>query len=168
VNGFDFVPESLRSETFRAAARAVIGAHVAWDNFCNEKNPMETLARLGSSVPGPALADCFTAALCVRLGNRYGVSRAAQPAAERFLRLFRPSQWQYYVNKVLTGDRRVLEKLAYDDAPLERWQELVSEYSLADLKLEPRIAKMVTADKTMRAEIKTIAARYREGIMHKA
>src|SRR5205807_1643625 len=127
VNGFDFVPETLRSETFRAAARAVLGAHVAWDNFHNEPKPMETLARLGSSVPGPALADCLTAALCVRLGNRYGHSRAAQPAAERFLNLFRPPQWEYYFNKVLTGDRHVLEKLAYEDRPLERWQELVSE-----------------------------------------
>jgi hypothetical protein len=45
VNGFDFVPETLRSETFRAAARAVLGAHLAWDNFYNEPKPMEALAR---------------------------------------------------------------------------------------------------------------------------
>ena len=114
------------------------------------------------------LADCFTAALCVRLGNRYGLSSAAQPAAEHFLRLFRPSQWQYYLSKVLTGDRRILEKLAYDDDPLERWQELVLEYGLAELKLDPRIAKMVTADRTKRLEIKRIAARHRERIMQEA
>lgn len=168
VNGFDFVPETLRSETFRAAARAVLGAHVAWDNFHNEPKPMETLARLGSSVPGPALADCLTAALCVRLGNRYGHSRAAQPAAERFLKLFRPQQWEYYLNKVLTGDRHVLAKLAYDDKPLERWQALVSELGLADLNIDPRIAKMVTADFAKRAQIKKTAAGYRERIMQEA
>src|SRR5439155_6816829 len=39
VNGFAFVPETLQSETFRAAARAVLGAHVAWGNFQNEPKP---------------------------------------------------------------------------------------------------------------------------------
>lgn len=165
VSGFDFVPDTLRSETFRAAARAVLGAHVAWDNFSNEPKPMEKLARLGSSVPGPALADCFTAALCVRLGNRYGHSHDAQPAAERYLKHFRPLQWECYLNKVLTGGRRVLEKLAYDAAPLERWQELVSELGLGDLKVDARIARMVTADRAKRSQIRKSAAGYRERIM---
>ena len=63
---------------------------------------------------------------------------------------------------------RVLEKLAYDDGPLERWQELVSDYALADLKLDPQIAKMVTSDTRKRLEIKRIAAKYRERIMQEA
>jgi hypothetical protein len=168
VNGFDFVPETLRSDTFRAAARAVLGAHVAWDNFRNELKPMEILTRLGSSVPGPALADCFTAAICVRLGNRYGQSHAAQPTAERFLRLFGPPQWEYYLNKVLTSDRHVLEKLAYDDRPLVNWQELVSQFDLADLNMDRRVAEMVTADRAKRSQIKKIAARYRDRIMKEA
>lgn len=168
VNGFDFVPETLRSETFRAVARSVLSAHFGVDNYYNEPKPMETLARLGSSVPGPALADCLTAALCVRLGNRYGHCWDAQPAAERFLKLFRPPQWEYYLNKVLTGDRHVLAKLAYDDKPLERWQELVSELQLAEVNMDPRIAKMVTADRAKRAQIKRTAAGYRERLMQEA
>ena len=168
VNGFDFVPETLRSQTFRSAARAVLGAHMAWDNFHNERKPMETLAQLGSSVPGPALADCLTAALCVRLGNRYGYSRAAQAAAERFLKLFHPPQWEYYLNKVLTGDRHVLAKLAYEDKPLERWQELVAEFNLDNLNLDARIAKMVAADPAKRNQIKRTAAEYRGRIMQRA
>lgn len=168
VNGFDFVPETLRSQTFRSAARAVLGAHMAWDNFHNERKPMETLAQLGSSVPGPALADCLTAALCVRLGNRYGYSKAAQPAAEQFLKLFQPPQWEYYLNKVLTGDRHVLAKLAYEAKPLERWQELVAEFHLDQLNTDGRIAKIVVADPTQRSQIKRTATGYRERIMQMA
>ncbi len=165
VNGFDFVPETLRSESFRAAARAVIGAHVAYDNFHNEPKPMETLARLGSSIPGPALADCFSAAICVRLGNRYGISHAAQPATERFLKLFRPTQWEYYLNKVLSSDRYVLEKLAYDDKPLTRWLELVTEFKLSDLTVNQKVARMVTSNVSKRGIIKKTASSYREQIM---
>jgi hypothetical protein len=168
VNGFDFVPETLRSETFRSAARAVLNAHVGMNNFYNEAKPMETLARLGSSVPGPALADCLTAALCVRLGNPYGHCWAAQPTAEHFLKLFRPPQWEYYLNRVLTGDRHVLEKLAYDEKPLERWQELVSELELNEMTLDQRIAKMVTADRTKRVQIKKTADGFRKQIMQAA
>jgi hypothetical protein len=168
VNGFDFVPETLRSETFRKAARAVLGAHMAWDNFYNERKPMETLAQLGSSVPGPALADCMAAALCVRLGNSYGYSHDAQPAAERFLKLFHPPQWEYYLNKALTGDRYILTKLAYDEKPLERWQELVAEFHLDKMNVDARIAKMVVADAAKRRQIKMTATGFRERIMQTA
>ena len=165
INGFDFVPETLRSETFRSAARAVISAHVAYDNFHNEPKPMAMLAKLGSSVPGPALADCLTAALCVRLGNRYGRSNAAQASANHFLNLFRPTQWEKYFNRVLPGDRRILEKLAYDDAPLTQWQEFITTLELDEVTLDPRIQKLVTADPKKRAQIKTAATRYRERLM---
>lgn len=168
VNGFDFVPETLRSESFRAAARAVLNAHLGMNNFYNEPKPMGTLAHLGSSVPGPALADCLTAALCVRLGNSYGHSWDAQSSAERFLKLFHPHQWEYYLNKALTGDRHVLEKLAYDDKPLERWQELVSALELDDMNLDQRISRMVTSDRMKRAQIKKTAAGYRDRIMQEA
>jgi len=168
VKGFDFVPESLRSDTFRTAARAVLTAHFARDNFYNEQKPMETLARLGSSVPGPALADCLSAALCVRLGNRYGYSKASQPAAQHFLKLFGPPQWEYYFDKVFTGDRHVLEKLAYDDKPVERWQELIAELALDSLHMNPRIAKMVTADHAKRQQIKRVASGYRDRLMQQA
>jgi hypothetical protein len=168
VKGFDYVPETLRSDTFRAAARAVLSAHFAMDNFYNEPKPMETLARLGSSIPGPAIAECFSAALCVRLGNRYGRSWDAQPAAESFLKLFRPNQWEYYLNNLLVGDRHVLEKLAYDDKPAGRWQELVAEHNLASLSLNARIARLVTADPAKRGQIRSTADALRLRMMQEA
>jgi hypothetical protein len=165
VRGFDYVPENLRSEAFRAAARAVLSAHFEFSNFYNEPKPMETLLRLGSSIPGPAVADCFSAALCVRLGNRYGRSRAAQATVEKFLKLFRRNQWEYYVNKVLPTDIHVLEKLAFYDSPLHRWVELVGEFDLEPLAKDPRTAKLVAADQAKTLQIRKAALNGRERVM---
>jgi hypothetical protein len=114
------------------------------------------------------MADCFSAALCVRLGNTYGDSWAAQPAAERFLKLFRPTQWQAYLNKMLPGDGNILEKLAFADSPLRRWQELVSEFDLESLTLDRRVVKLVTADPMKRPQIKQGAKTLRERMMQEA
>jgi hypothetical protein len=165
VRGFDFVPESLRSETFRAAARAVLTAHFEYNNFYNEPKPMEMLAKLGSSIPGPALADCFTAVLCVRLGNRWGHSVAAQAYANQLLKLFRPTQWEGYFNKMLPGDVNILSKLGYDDKPLVRWQELMRELNLADMTLDLRVAKIVTGDVTKKSQIRAVAQELRDRVM---
>ena len=47
VEGFDFVPENLRSTTFKNAARAVIETHFAFNNFYNEPPMVRALATLG-------------------------------------------------------------------------------------------------------------------------
>jgi hypothetical protein len=165
VRGFDFVPESLRSDTFRAAARAVLSAHFAYDNFYNEPKPMEALAKLGTSIPGPAIADCFTAVLCVRLGNPWGYSRAAQASANQFLKLIRPTQWEGYFNRLLPSDRRILEKIAYDEKPLARWLELIGELDLNEMSIEPRVAKMVTGDASKKAVVQRTAQAFRNKLM---
>ena len=165
VKGFDYVPENLRSETFRAAARAVLSAHFGYSNFHNEPKPMETLVRLGSSIPGPAMAECFSAALCVRLGNRYGHSWAAQATVEKFLKLFRQNQWEYYVNKLLPTDTHVLEKLAFDDGPLGRWMQLITEFDLEPLAKDPRAAKLVGADPAKANQVKKAALSCRQRVM---
>ena len=77
VKGFDFVPENLRSDTFVKAAEGVLRAHDGFNNFYNEPAPVRNLAKLGSTIPAPALPACMTALLCVVLGNSYGVSRVA-------------------------------------------------------------------------------------------
>ncbi|HEY7426631.1 MAG TPA: hypothetical protein VH682_20515 [Gemmataceae bacterium] len=165
VRGFDFVPESLRSDSFRAAARAVLSAHFAYDNFYNEPKPMATLAKLGTSIPGPALADCFTAVLCVRLGNPWGYSRAAQASAGQFLKLIRPSQWEGYFNRLLPSDRRILEKIGYDEKPLVRWQELIGELNIDDLTIDPRVAKMISSDRTKKVIVQKTAQVFRNKLM---
>jgi len=131
VNGFDYVPENLRSATFVRVAAAVIAAHQGTNNFYNEPAPMKELASLGSSIPNPALAMCMTAALCVRLGNPYGASTAAQPFANRVLSSISSERWVYYFNGRLEQDLHVLPKLLSEKSR-KRWIDLISE-----LEVEP-------------------------------
>ena len=136
------------------------------NNFYNEPRPMETLLKLGSSVPFPAVGDCFTAALCVRLGNRYGQSWAAQEFANVFLtKVLRTNQWEYYLNKLLPYDRYILEKLAGDGKPLDQWMSLVSESGLIQLSIDPLSAKLVTTDKAKRSQIRSSAESLRLQVM---
>lgn len=125
VSGFDFVPENLRSSTFAKVASAVISAHQGMNNFYNEPAPMRELASLGTSIPGPALAICMTAVLCVRLGNRYGQSHAAQPYAERVLAALSLERWYYYLNGRLDQDRVVLAEMTHE-RPALNWISLLS------------------------------------------
>lgn len=165
VKGFDFVPETLRSDTFRAAAKAVLDAHFGYNNFYNEPKPMSVLARLGSSVPGPAIADCFTAVLCVRLGNRYGYSVAAQQPADELISVIRPSQWEGYFNKLLPSDRKILEKIGYEDKPLDRWQELLGRLPLDGMTIDPRVKKLLSSGRADRNVVMQTARALREKVM---
>ena len=104
VQGFDFVPENLRSDTFLKAAEAILRAHDGFNNFYNEPAPTKALGQLGTSIPIPALAGCMTALLSVHLGNRYGHSFLAAEHACSLLDGVSPDRWQYYLNQVLPSD----------------------------------------------------------------
>ena len=167
VRGFDFVPESLRSSTFTEASAKVLSSHFASNNFYNERQPMEALANLGTSIPMPAFAKCVEAALAVYLGNRWGHTWDAQPAATALLGSLQPTKWEYYLNECLPRDRTVLDKLSEDQKPLQRWVALVTEY----LKSEPEprdleIKKLLQLSRgkvspSRLKQIQTIASRIR-------
>ncbi len=128
VHGFDFVPETLRSNTFTEAAARVLSAHFTFNNFYNEADPMAVLANLGTAIPMPAFAKCMEATLAVRLGNRWGRAIAAQDAARSVLDALRQTQWEYYVNECLPRDRTVLDKLANEIKPVENWCVLATKH----------------------------------------
>lgn len=130
VRGFDFVPENLRSDTFVKAAEAVIRAHEGIDNFYTEYSPVKNLERLGTVIPAPALANCTSALLAVVLGNSYGASFTAAPAASQILSKYTKDRWEYYINQCLAGDLRILNKLD-STGPTKRWKNLVQTRQLA-------------------------------------
>lgn len=145
VKGFDFVPENLRSETFIKAADAILKAHDGMNNFYNEYAPVNNLAKLGSTIPTPALALCMTALLSVCLGNKYGVAFNAQPEAKRMLSRLSADRWQYYLNQALLSDVRILSKLR-DDHPLAQWLSVFEEFNLKDVEIKNRrIARLMDA-----------------------
>lgn len=145
VKGFDYVPENLRSDTFLKAATAIIEAHEGMNNFYNELSPLRALSKLGTTIPTPALAECITAILCVRLGNPYGVATNAQSLAKELLDGLTPERWRYYLNQVLPGDMRIQNKLANRN-PMTRWFDLVEKYKFSELDISNKgVRDMVSA-----------------------
>ncbi len=134
VKGFDFVPETLRSDTFSAAAHKVMEAHFSFNNFYKESTPMSELASLGTTIPRPAFPICMSATLCVFLGNSYGVANAAQQHAGSIFTALRKEQWEYYLNECLRYDKTILDKLE-NQKPADRWTVLCTEFSLSSLKI---------------------------------
>lgn len=146
VQGFDFVPENLRSDTFIKMAEAILRAHDGMNNFYNESSPIRNFAQLGTSIPIPALPACMTALLSIYLGNEHGVSWEASPIVSKILSNLSKDRWQYYLNQVLPTDTRILDKLAYHQLPRNQWIELVKHYDLANLQMKEReISGIVTA-----------------------
>jgi hypothetical protein len=162
VSGFDYVPENLRSTSFIKVANAVIAAHQGMNNFYNEPGPMNELANMGTSIPGPAIAVCVTAALCVKLGNGYGVSRAAQPAATKVLDSLSKERWIYYLNERLSTDRVILAKLS-DSFSSKRWFELLERANIdaadvtnRDIKSLVRASREENAGSVARIAVKLL------------
>jgi hypothetical protein len=123
VKGFDFVPEDLRSSSFIKAANEVLTAHEGINNFYNEPVPTNALSRMGSVIPIPAFPACITAILSVRLGNKWGVSHAAQDSALNIIKTVSRDRWVYFFNECLSSNDRILYKLTLNN-PSSRWMEL--------------------------------------------
>lgn len=155
VHGFDFVPESLRSNTFTEAAAGVLAAHSGYNNFFNEEKPLMVLANLGTAIPKPAFAKCMEATLAVWLGNHWGHAFASEGPATEIFNSLRPEQWEYYINECLQGDKTILDKLAYDDKPSKRWITLVETYlKTAFVVRDQRVLRLLEA--TSKRDVETI------------
>lgn len=137
VGGFDFVPENLRSVTFKKAAKELIQTHFEMNNFYNEPSAIRKLANLGSTIPSPALIDCIQAYMVVFLGNSYGVSRDAYPIALEKLSEITRERWIYYFEKVINTDSIVLAKLM-STSKVTKFSTFLNNNSLNDFKGLPR------------------------------
>jgi hypothetical protein len=153
VRGFDFVPENLRSNMFTKVANSVVAAHQGMNNFYNEPGPMRELASLGTSIPGPALAACITATLCVKLGNPYGVSWAAQASADLILAGISVDRWKYYIEGRLEYEPIILHKLAGGGEPLNRWIGLIGALGLEPTEFTNKsVRQLVLATNSNKAD----------------
>jgi hypothetical protein len=158
VRGFDYVPETLRSQTFSAAASNVINVHTSMNNFYNEPAAIAALSKLGTTIPWPAFPICMSAVLAVVLGNAYGVSTAAQPDAKAMLARLTNNQWEYYLNECLPGDELILQKLAWSERPLKCWFEVVISYELATRNMKAMPIKRLLEASAQRDHSLTIGA----------
>lgn len=141
VQGFDFVPESLRSQTFSAAASNVISVHTSMNNFYNEPAAISALCKLGTTIPWPAFPISMSAILAVYLGNGYGISNNAQLDADSLLDRLTNNQWEYYINECLPSDELILQKLSYYGKCQIRWFSLTKKYDLPSKSIKNKIIK---------------------------
>lgn len=125
VHGFDYVPETTRSEAFKNQARRVIDTHYAFQNFYNEPAAVRSLEKLGSVIPSPAFQDCLDAYLIVYLGNQYNISINAAPIAEKELLKISVDRWQYYFKRIIHQDSYVLEHID-TDRQIDRFSSLLA------------------------------------------
>lgn len=153
VKGFDFVPENLRSDTFVLAAEAIIKAHDGLNNFYNELSPVNKLAKLGTTIPVPALPACITALLSVVLGNYYGVSWSAVSVATSVLNKLSADRWAYYLNNVFPSDTRILNKLAYSK-PRANWIEISNVFSFEHIEIKNNIVKSLVKASLEKKDLK--------------
>jgi hypothetical protein len=155
VGGFDFVPENLRSVTFKKAAAVVLETHYEFNNFYNEPSVVRKLASLGSTIPAPALIDCFQAYLAVYLGNGYGVSTIAADIAYEKLSEISKERWYYYFEKVIQDDEIVLSKI-FGTRRIERFRNLLIANYYNDFQDLPRdnqqLYESIIENKTLKAQ----------------
>lgn len=164
VHGFDYVPEDLRSRSFRRLARRLLQAHFGANNFYNEPTPAKQLESLGTAIPLPALFECVTAALCSYLGTDYGVSWDAEAPTSKILTRLSEDRWGYYMSQCLPGDKYVLQKLAHESKPRKRWVALVKQSeALASLTLDSTLIRRLLKPKpeTVASAARTLLERQR-------
>lgn len=144
TKGFDYVPETLRSRSFVNIAQSLQDAHNGFDNFYNEPGPMKTLAEMGTIIPPAAFPVAMKATLCVRLGNFYGRSGAAQADAIKLLSNITKDRWKYFLESCLPTDEDLLFKISSSGRCSSNWLTLVNEFKLNEITgLKNDIKKLV-------------------------
>ena len=132
VKGFDYVPETVRSDTFNYYAQKLLDVHYDFNNFYNEPQAVKALASLGSIIPKAAFAKCIRAYLCVLMGNYYGVSNAAVPIVEEELSHIARERWHFYFSQIIMNDEDVLYHFQ-TDSQIDRLRTFLYRHGLNDL-----------------------------------
>ncbi|MGE6367206.1 hypothetical protein ACQKD9_26590 [Bacillus paramycoides] len=150
VQGFDYVPEDLRSRSFIAVAKSLLDVHYGFDNFYKEPAAAKSLMSMGTTIPKPAIGAVVSATLACKVGNRYGVSDRAQTFLDKILGTLSNEQWEHYFNTVFPADETMIDKLMYSNGRMqERWTRIVDSYSFDQLNFKnTRIESLITASKS--------------------
>lgn len=138
--GFDYVPETTKSDTYRKTARHLLAKHNEFNNFYNEPEVANLLANMGTSIPKGALIECLTAVIICRLGNPYGISNAAVPYLDEILKSISMENWVYFLNELPTN-QDVLYELGYikrGTEIMDIWHQIVTKYRLNTLSVNSR------------------------------
>ena len=142
VRGFDFVPESLRSNTFINVARNLVEVHYGYDNYYREPKAVRELAKLGSVIPDPAFSECVKAYILVYMGNSYGYSHEGAPLAFDELSKISQRKWIEFFNDYFPFDEELLYAVL-SDKTMKRFVEFLQLIKLDEFKQEIDKGKVV-------------------------
>lgn len=140
VKGFDYVPETLRSETFIAAARKLIDVHFEYNNFYNEPNAAKALANLGTVIPEPAFTVCMEAYILAYVGNTYSYAYAAEDICAEQLSHIDDEHWAKFFNEILPHNRNLLYELS-KLKPVKRFASLLQSLGKINLELNNKTSR---------------------------
>ncbi len=167
VYGFDYVPETTRSTTFRDQAKKVIDIHYGFNNFYNEPGAVRSLEKLGSIIPAPAFQDCIDAYLCVYLGNWYNISIEAAPIAERELLKVSVDRWHYVFSKLIHQDYLILDHIE-TQKQINRFALLLEKVGFTSVTGLPKYNQMLyeaIMSRNMKASL--ISAKLKDSLRYK-
>jgi len=141
VQGYDYVPETTRSNAYIKVAKAYITTHYAMNNFYNEPAYAKKLNNMGTVIPDFALSKCLEAVIVSRIGNRYGVSVAAQSSNNKVLKKITYEQWKEFFSYLIIQNQNILEDIS--DATtgmLNNWFEIIEAFVPKDFNIKDKLA----------------------------
>jgi hypothetical protein len=144
IHGYDFVPETTRSNAYKRIAREFSLVHFGINNFYNEPTYAKKLNSMGTVIPDFALQECLRAIFLSIIGNKYGVSDLAQGYNIKILNKVTTEQWKQFFSKLIIQDQAILEKLTYSTQDMiTNWFTIISKYSTDDFQIKNTIAKNI-------------------------
>ena len=144
IHGYDFVPETTRSNAYKKIAREFSIVHFGMNNFYNEPAYAKKLNSMGTVIPDFALQECLRAVFVSTIGNSYGTSTLAQAYNIKILDKVTTEQWKQFFSKLIIQDQTILEKLTYStQSMIDNWFTIINKYITDDFQIKNTIAKNI-------------------------
>lgn len=159
VQGYDYVPETTRSNAYIKVAKAYTAAHYEFNNFYNEPAYAKKLNSMGTMIPDFALGECLEAVIISMLGNKYGISTNAQSYNENILGKITYEQWKEFFSNLLVQTQNILEDIQSSNSSiLDRWFNLVEKFVPKDFNIKDNTAlNIYNFSKTKNKKVQTEA-----------
>lgn len=144
VQGYDYVPETTRSNAFKKVAKAYISVHYAMNNFYNEEAYAKKLNNMGTIIPDFALNECLEAVIISYIGNSYGVANSAQVYNNKILKKITYEQWKEFFSQLLIQNQNILEDISRSsENMINRWFDLVENYVSKDFTIKDPLSSNI-------------------------
>jgi len=127
VDGLVYLPPDRLALEISAAVDTLMSVHNGWYNFYNEPTPARQLQRLvpaSGEVPGAIVKKYIKTLTMCRIGNGYGISRAAQPIYDDLIGRFADKHVFWFIN--LVRDAEVASRLQFS-ACAQQYQALATQ-----------------------------------------